>query len=273
MIKEGENLDDFLGKSSRVSPICNDLTQDKLCRICMEPESADLNLISPCKCSGTVKYIHEECLKTWIVSQEGDIDDGQCEICKTEFLMNFKIGRKCEPKESIKNGMTPILYLPILIVVMIMLFLIIFLLAYKFINISDKPGEVGYTVALMITCGVSGLILLMLVISTLKEICFVAKLDEWHIYNQLFEEDDQFKDETMIQDRGLGSVLIVPENLIVKGVKIKTPFINPNLAPLNQRGRLVGFAPRALSPDFQRPPSVSIPFRVNTDPYCLNDIR
>ena len=33
------------------------------CRICFETES-DINpLIYPCKCSGSMKYIHEACLK------------------------------------------------------------------------------------------------------------------------------------------------------------------------------------------------------------------
>lgn len=33
------------------------------CRICLEEENDCKNLVSPCKCKGTQKYIHKECLK------------------------------------------------------------------------------------------------------------------------------------------------------------------------------------------------------------------
>ena len=53
-IKDGENMDDYANKET--SSLC--------CRICFQSES-DINnpLIAPCKCSGTMKYIHLSCLK------------------------------------------------------------------------------------------------------------------------------------------------------------------------------------------------------------------
>jgi E3 ubiquitin-protein ligase DOA10 len=42
-----------------------------VCRICLEPEEEDpikleLNpLITPCKCSGTMRHIHIDCIKSW----------------------------------------------------------------------------------------------------------------------------------------------------------------------------------------------------------------
>lgn len=38
------------------------------CRICLEQDSLD-KLISPCNCDGTIKYIHMDCLKTWLLSK------------------------------------------------------------------------------------------------------------------------------------------------------------------------------------------------------------
>jgi hypothetical protein len=214
----------------------------------MEPESKGNLLITPCKCSGTVKYIHEECLKTWIISQEGDIDEGQCELCKTQFLMEFKIGKQCSPKESVKNGWSPFLYLPVLFAVMIMLFLVIYLLAERYISISQGNNEKGYTIALMITCGISGLVLLLLIVNTLKEICLVAKLEEWHIFSQNFDQESEES---------------IP---VIKGVKVKTPELRPNMVALNQRGRIVGYASRGISPVPDSLASISIPVRLNTDP-------
>lgn len=34
------------------------------CRICLEEDEID-NLFSPCKCTGTSKYVHPKCLETW----------------------------------------------------------------------------------------------------------------------------------------------------------------------------------------------------------------
>ena len=66
MLREGENLENLRGKTSRVAPLNTkvEFNEDNICRICMEADSKDLPLIAPCKCSGTVKFIHEECLKT-----------------------------------------------------------------------------------------------------------------------------------------------------------------------------------------------------------------
>ena len=44
-----------------------------ICRICYGEESNDENpLISPCKCNGSMKYIHYKCLKKW---QKSKIED------------------------------------------------------------------------------------------------------------------------------------------------------------------------------------------------------
>jgi hypothetical protein len=278
MNREGENHDNYCSKTSRVAPLVSrpEFSDDTACRICMEPDHKDNPLITPCKCSGSVKYIHEECLKTWLISQEGDIDEGQCELCKTHFQMEFKIGRKCSPKESMRNGWSPLLYLPVLFAVMIMLFLVIYLLSERYINISQGQNEQGYTIALMITCGISGLVLLLLIVNTLKEICFILRLEEWHIFSQNFSQHESEeairdeRDETMVLDKGMAAVMIVPENLIIRGMKVKTPELRPTLPAVNQRGRVVAYASRGVSPVFMAEASYSMPQRLHTDPCQIN---
>ncbi|KAG1770200.1 hypothetical protein EDD22DRAFT_866585 [Suillus occidentalis] len=36
------------------------------CRICSAPSDSDQPLFYPCKCSGTIRYIHQDCLTTWL---------------------------------------------------------------------------------------------------------------------------------------------------------------------------------------------------------------
>lgn len=53
-----------------------------VCRICLSDESDQNNpLFSPCKCAGTMKYIHVDCLREWVNSKK---------VCKeTEFSKTY----------------------------------------------------------------------------------------------------------------------------------------------------------------------------------------
>lgn len=54
------------------------------CRYCLEEEG---DLINPCNCEGSCKYIHKECLKKWLISRNsrfiipGRNFMDQCELC------------------------------------------------------------------------------------------------------------------------------------------------------------------------------------------------
>ena len=52
---------------------------NQLCRICYSTSDEE-PLITPCKCSGTMKYIHQSCLMTWLKS-----GSKQCEVCKESY--------------------------------------------------------------------------------------------------------------------------------------------------------------------------------------------
>jgi E3 ubiquitin-protein ligase DOA10 len=42
----------------------------KACRICLEDiEEPDNPFITPCKCTGSVKFIHLKCLREWLDSK------------------------------------------------------------------------------------------------------------------------------------------------------------------------------------------------------------
>ncbi|KAK1002251.1 hypothetical protein LTR54_008263 [Friedmanniomyces endolithicus] len=59
-------------------------TEDKAgdtCRICRSEGTHDEPLFYPCKCSGSIKYVHQECLMEWL----GHSHKKHCELCKTPF--------------------------------------------------------------------------------------------------------------------------------------------------------------------------------------------
>ena len=90
-------------KEGDITNNSNIKSNNKLCRICYGEDSTEENpLIYPCICSGSMKYIHYDCLKNWLNSKiEEDISvdsenpevevisynrkDISCELCKEKL--------------------------------------------------------------------------------------------------------------------------------------------------------------------------------------------
>lgn len=74
---------------------------ENLCKICLYEQSEEENdpLISPCKCTGSVKYVHLKCMQNWIKSKLNMQEsknivtifwkDLHCEICKERYPINI----------------------------------------------------------------------------------------------------------------------------------------------------------------------------------------
>jgi len=73
---------------------------ENVCKVCLGDESTKENpLIVPCKCSGTMKFVHLDCLKHWfkskVVSKSFDymtvysLKTLECDLCKGEIKGNF----------------------------------------------------------------------------------------------------------------------------------------------------------------------------------------
>ncbi|KAF3906371.1 hypothetical protein ABW20_dc0104406 [Dactylellina cionopaga] len=54
---------------------------DETCRICRSEGTPEEPLYHPCKCSGSIKYVHQECLMEWLQHSQKK----HCELCKTSF--------------------------------------------------------------------------------------------------------------------------------------------------------------------------------------------
>lgn len=59
------------------------------CSICHESEVDSGQLISPCDCSGTIRYVHYECIAQWIAIKSTN----KCSVCKTIYR-NIEIEQK-----------------------------------------------------------------------------------------------------------------------------------------------------------------------------------
>ncbi|XP_026530215.1 E3 ubiquitin-protein ligase MARCH7 isoform X3 [Notechis scutatus] len=68
--------------------------EEDLCRICqMSSTSATNLLIEPCKCAGSLQYVHQECMKKWLQSKINSgtslEDVTTCELCKEKLQLNL----------------------------------------------------------------------------------------------------------------------------------------------------------------------------------------
>lgn len=66
--------------------VADSSSQNPMCRICHCEESSSEYLISPCYCSGTLRYVHQSCLQQWLKSN----GIKSCELCKYDFIMSYE---------------------------------------------------------------------------------------------------------------------------------------------------------------------------------------
>ncbi|KAL8129206.1 hypothetical protein V2J09_018361, partial [Rumex salicifolius] len=59
----------------------DDEEEEDVCRICRNPGDPDNPLRYPCACSGSIKYVHQDCLLQWLNHSNAR----QCEVCKHPF--------------------------------------------------------------------------------------------------------------------------------------------------------------------------------------------
>lgn len=58
--------------------------QGATCRICMEAEPVG-SLVSPCRCRGTMKYVHRECLQKWRATSSNQRSYYRCDQCQCRY--------------------------------------------------------------------------------------------------------------------------------------------------------------------------------------------
>ena len=68
-----------------------------VCRICFEEEQENRPLISPCKCCGSSKYVHYDCLETWRNTTSNEEAKKKCMECNAPYIILNKF-----PLETLK---------------------------------------------------------------------------------------------------------------------------------------------------------------------------
>uniref|UniRef100_A0A672ZQZ2 Uncharacterized protein n=1 Tax=Sphaeramia orbicularis TaxID=375764 RepID=A0A672ZQZ2_9TELE len=68
-------------------PTFSDDSELEVCRICHCEGDEECPLIMPCRCTGSLSFVHQSCLNQWIKSS----DTRCCELCKFDFIMETKL--------------------------------------------------------------------------------------------------------------------------------------------------------------------------------------
>lgn len=101
-IEDAAKSEDRVSKEAPEGPVevkaCNDkpIDENDVCRICFSFKTDKENpLISACKCTGTMKFIHLQCLKAWlnlklVIKEVPNVrsyfwQSFECEICKAPY--------------------------------------------------------------------------------------------------------------------------------------------------------------------------------------------
>lgn len=151
------------------------------CRICFELETNRKKIIFPCNCSGSMKYVHEECLKLWIISSNQDIKSAQCDICKQDFTIEFILKQKCSC-ENFNNECLNIVIFPIFIIIIsVVLSIVLALFAKDAQNHNLDSKEIVYYSLVIIACLIILLMLVCIYYKTMKRGFCIMKVDNWHI--------------------------------------------------------------------------------------------
>ncbi len=111
LFSSSEGKNEIKEEKDTIKPINNDINTIKStggpkCRICLMEEDDEVNnpLITPCHCSGSVSYIHVECLRHWLSSKVVvkefkyftviSKNKFECEICKTPIPDELTVNNK-----------------------------------------------------------------------------------------------------------------------------------------------------------------------------------
>ncbi|XP_042066787.1 probable E3 ubiquitin ligase SUD1 isoform X2 [Salvia splendens] len=79
---QGENSSTAVGDNAKSRlDLLDDDDEGDVCRICRNPGDVDNPLRYPCACSGSIKFVHQDCLLQWLNHSNAR----QCEVCKHPF--------------------------------------------------------------------------------------------------------------------------------------------------------------------------------------------
>lgn len=170
--------------------------QEHCCRICLEETSTPQTgcWVSPCNCSGSIQFAHENCLKCSIISRSTSLERATtCEICHNTFNIKVKVTKNVSLANALEESCETFAMIILLIFVISGLGAIIY---YTFTIMLESSGSEGsylkFKAFLMLTLTLFLIMMaVLMLLVTYIEGMFIRMDCEWQICNK--EEDPKEK--------------------------------------------------------------------------------
>jgi hypothetical protein len=185
-----------------------------------------------------MRYIHEECLKIWILTQNRDIKNFQCDVCKATLNMEIKVKLVFSCK-NFGGECLKITVFPVVICLVGTVFGIVLLyLATGSANNALAISEKVYLSIVLLTCTLVLLALICIFIRSVRVGCCAKKMVVWKI-----RPLEGMLNDTMVNTNNtevciketLVNFKIVPEVVRFDGVQTIVPEISHAAYTLFQR--------------------------------------
>lgn len=217
-----------------------ELDAESFCKICLEVKSEEAALISPCRCAGTMRYVHEECLKAWLLARQSEINDSACEVCKYVYNMQINIKQKCEFKKRAKFTAFRVVQYVFIGGMIVGLSISTSILLIALHNADGEKND-GVVIGLFVTFFMLLLMLVTLISCLTSDFKCVHLFKDWRILGikpdrarklnrvHAYENQDELSESSQ---RFHEQILVIPEVIQVRGRTTDVPLTGPSMRRL-----------------------------------------
>ena len=159
----------------------------RVCRICFEEETKEKKVIHPCYCKGSSKYIHEDCLRSWIHYQEQSRNQIGCEVCKYNYKIEEIERKKCNPNQAIGENSHFLCYIGLLVLMESIFGILLYIIIEKdYINPKDS---IIYFIGILSIFVIASSCTTIIIVKLCKLMCCITIKSEYKIFPIKDDED------------------------------------------------------------------------------------
>ena len=74
------------------------MSTDDACRFCFDGPDTNNPLVNPCKCIGSMKYVHVQCIKKWRLNTTNPEWRYKCQLCLSDFEIYLRWEKEDQPQ-------------------------------------------------------------------------------------------------------------------------------------------------------------------------------
>ena len=144
---------------NKEEPVIEPTPEDeKICRICMDNEVN--GMIAPCRCNGSAKYVHRECLDRWRNEHPDGPSFKRCGTCNFEYILDQPNANTPEGRSKERRYKAYVIFDIIIFVVIFIIVLICLILLLYYVDRGSAFKKTGNVITyVMCAIGVMAVIL------------------------------------------------------------------------------------------------------------------